>query len=208
MRRNREILVPRLLLMILLAACACTGCIVNPNDYVPQPSPEEVARVQRDIVPLIRSVPGADRALLWTATRGYMDRIFVPEAIRLRDETKQVMETHLLETVDNGQSARTVVTVQVGDDPAMPGAARLGVIAQRIDARMDFGAALDQRPVPTAWILIGNDDVVAGAIADAILQRYLLLRSGRDPDVELPAPHRIGVLPSGGAPTGTLPQGG
>lgn len=182
-----------------LILCICltfTSCVVDPGNYLPQ-NPDEVARVQRDIKPVVRSVPGADRAMLWTAARGHMDRLFAAEAIRLVDEAKQVVETHVIERVEAGMPWRTVVTVQVADDPALPGGARLGVVAQRIDARVDYSSAEDNRPVPTVWVLIGNDDSSAGVIADDILQRYLLLRQGRDPEQELPKVPRLGERASG-----------
>ena len=197
---NGGTIVNRTLARTLLIACTCTssGCIVNSYEPAPQQSPAEVARMQHEIVPLVRSVPSADRAMLWQAARGFMDRAFGPQAIALRDETKQVVETHLIERVENGQAARTVVTVQIANDPALAGAARIGVIAQRIDARTNFGAAEDNRPMQPVWVLVGNNEVVAGEIADAILQRYLLLRAGRDPDAELPPPTHLGTVPRGG----------
>lgn len=172
---------------LLAAGCQLAGTGADAGQTA-----AEVKQVQEKLVPVVKKIPGGDRETLWKATESYMQRVFAASAIALHDPVRQVMETRLLEHTTNGQPARTVVTVQVADDPEVKGGARLGVIAQRIDARMDLGKAESGRPVPTIWVMVGNNETVAGEVAEQIMQRYLLLRAGRDPDAELPAPRRIG----------------
>jgi hypothetical protein len=181
-------------LSVVTCALIVCGCgLVDHSSEIGQ-TPAEVREIQRTLVPVVKKVPSTDRETLWKATEGYMQRAFAPTAIRMNDVARMVIETHLLEVSGEGKPARTQVTVQVADDPEVQGGARLGVIAQRIDAQMDFAAARSGKPVPTLWLVRGNDEAAAEVVASEIMQRYLLLRAGRDPDVELPTPRRIGEV--------------
>ncbi len=83
-------------------------------------------------------------------------------------------------------SLRGRITVENKPHPLTPGVARLGVLARMQQPRGMMDSIAAGAPPGDDWILVGNHAQMEDYVAVKILERYLLLRQGRDPDAESP----------------------
>ena len=134
--------------------------------------------------PSVRVVPSANLDLLFQTARDYVKEAF---DIEYEDSAQRVAETPLLEWEVDQVRHRSRITIEVTPDPRNPHHGRLGVLAQRIEALVDFDAVETGRPAKVQWASVGTINDLQKLFADQIVQRYQLARSGGDPQTIRPA---------------------
>ena len=157
---------------ILLCACATSGSTGRERSTVK-------GMEEKDVRPAVRQVPNADLSMLWRAAHDYIERFF---PLDVDDPRRRVVETKTLEWEANRLAYRTRITVEVARDPARPRDAKLGVIARLMQPSYILQHVRTGEPIPTRWRLVGYHPEMQEYVASKIMERYLLLRQGRNPD--------------------------
>lgn len=148
--------------------------------------PVEIARVIDNLPRTRRDVLSADRGLLWTASRDWMNAKF--GGLRHEEAVAGQLETHLVAWGGEGPlPVRTRVSLTLTDHPRAIGAVTLEVLALEIVPEVGDLAAADEGS-DYSWRLMGSSPELEKAIAEAVLERYELLREGVEPAL----PTRIG----------------
>jgi len=124
-------------------------------------------------------VPNADLGLLWKAAHDYVAHHF---ELDVDDPKKRVVETETIAFEAEGVPYRARITVQVIPDPERENTARLGVLTRIMQPDYNLEEAGPGKPLYTRWRVVGTHKEMQDFVAGRILERYLLLRQGRDPD--------------------------
>jgi hypothetical protein len=162
----------------LLLVAAIGGC-AGSRDIGPTGNTGRFEVDENTLRPTVRSVPLADMGTLWKAAHDYMERLF---PLDVNDGSRRAIETRTLEWEVDRAIYRARITVQVIVDPDAPENAKLGVLARVMRPRYYLEDAQEGEPLRNDWAVVGNHADLEQFVATKIVERYLLLRQGRDPD--------------------------
>lgn len=138
---------------------------------------DEVAAIQRDIVPTQHLFADADVQLLKQAIVGYMKAVFPIQTVK-----PGFLETETLEWTEWRLPHRTRISVELENERARPNNVVMHVAALKIEPLIDEQALRSGRPVSWTWRLEGSRPEIEEIVVGQIVRRYLLLRQGKNPD--------------------------